>query len=582
MPDIDVPPSPILAAVDLDTPSEPAIDQTKTPYYKEICRVLKDVFQLDRFRHHQLEAMNATMDKQDVFVLMPTGGGKSLCYQLPAVCHSGKTDGVTIVVSPLIALMVDQVTHLKAKGVDAELFNSDQDSDISRVVRQRLLGAGRKPRLIYVTPEKLAHSNDMQNILRKLYQDGFLARFVIDEAHTISTWGRDFRDAYAQLKRLRIDYPETPIMALTATANAQIKQDIMTVLDIPKCLCLEQSFNRPNLDYEIRKKGKTVVSDIANYIKENYKDKTGIVYCFSRNKCEEVAAQLRNNHGIKAKHYHAQLSPSDKQRTQQDWQSGKCQVIVATIAFGMGIDKADVRFVIHHQLPKTMDGYYQETGRAGRDGNPASCILYFSFHDTRFMFKLIEENKDQCAQDEVKRQIEGVLEVARYCFNVTDCRRKLILNHFSQSFDPKDCHKKCDTCRADFQVENEDMTVPTQQLLELVDSINKNHVGPGVVSKTTCMDVFRGSRAKGITDKGYDSLPHFGAGKDIQRDRTDRLFDELLSRGALKERLVGNMQGFNNANVEVSNLMHQACIRISHALCLISYPKRRTHTSMVG
>lgn len=193
IPDIDIPPTPERPLVTL--PAKPAVDQTSTPYYQEAYRALKDVFQLDSFRHNQLEAINATMAGIDVFVLMPTGGGKSLCYQLPAVCHGGETDGVTIVVSPLIALMNDQVNHLKAKGVDAELFNSDQDSDISRAIRNRLMGPDDKPRLLYLTPEKLAHSNDMRNILTRLYKQRELARFVIDEAHTVSTWGRDFRDA---------------------------------------------------------------------------------------------------------------------------------------------------------------------------------------------------------------------------------------------------------------------------------------------------------------------------------------------------------------------------------------------------
>ncbi|TDL19606.1 ATP-dependent DNA helicase [Rickenella mellea] len=525
------------------------VDQTATPYYPEIIRTLKSVFKLNDFRHHQLEAINATMDGKDVFVLMPTGGGKSLCYQVPAVCHTGKTNGVTVVVSPLIALMIDQVNHLKAKKVDVVLFNSDQGLDSSREARARLLSPGRKPRLLYVTPERLHRSEDMRNILRRLYDGKELARFVVDEAHCVSTWGRDFRESYQDLDRLRVEYPKVPIMALTATANEQVMKDVIDRLRIQNCVLLKQSFNRPNLHYDVRpKQHRNVLADIAAFIKANHSGETGIIYCMSRNKCEEVARDLRDKYQLRAKHYHAQLTVEDKSRAQSAWQQGHCEIIVATIAFGMGIDKANVRFVIHHSLPKSLDGYYQETGRAGRDCEPADCVLFYTYGDTAILFKMIREG--DATLEEKARQEDAIREVVRYCQNDVDCRRAQVLGYFGQAFNPRECHKSCNNCLDEAEIVEEDLTSAAKDAISLVQSLVKG--GRERVTKNHCSNVFRGSMLKDVKDKGHDQQALFGAGAEMSRDRVDRLFDHLMNEQAFREEAVSNKQGWNTMYMQVS------------------------------
>ncbi|KZS99316.1 ATP-dependent DNA helicase [Sistotremastrum niveocremeum HHB9708] len=520
------------------------IDQTKSPYYKEAIRKLKEVFQLDDFRQNQLKAINATLDAKDAFVLMPTGGGKSLCYQLPAVCTGGKTKGLTVVVSPLIALMNDQVHHLQAKGIDVVSFNSDQGAEGARVSRARLTGSGKRPDILYVTPERLDKSTDLRSILGRLYKQRELARFVIDEAHCVSTWGRDFRDSYQSLKSLRLEYPGIPIMALTATANEQVMNDVIDQLGICGCEMIMQSFNRPNLFYDVRPKLKNVINDIASFI-QLHKGQTGVIYCLSRNKCEEVAKELRDKYKLKAKHYHAQMSPEDKHKTQAAWQSGECEIIVATIAFGMGIDKA-VRYVIHHSLPMSMDGYYQETGRAGRDGKDAKCILYYTYADTKILYKLIKDS-EKTSEEEKERQLEGVRAVVKYCQNDVDCRRVQVLRYFGQGFDPRECHKACNNCLDEREQKTEDMTTAAKSLLNLVQALGRKER----MTKVQCLDVFRGANVKTIRDKGYDSNPYFGAGAKLSREHAERLIDQLLVLDALREECFTNRSGWNNSYVQV-------------------------------
>ncbi|KAJ1310380.1 hypothetical protein OPQ81_007118 [Rhizoctonia solani] len=530
---------------ELNIPTQLEEEQSTSIYKDEIMDKLKSVFGLESFRTNQARAVDATMSGQDVFVLMPTGGGKSLCYQLPAVCTTGRTRGVTFVVSPLKSLMIDQVRQLRNKGVDVIMFNSDQSAKAAREARTRLVTRGTKPSLVYVTPEKLEMSGDMRKILDNLMRQGELARFVIDEAHCVSTWGRDFREAYQGLGFLRQSYPGIPIMALTATANAKVRQDVILKLGITGCVELVQSFNRPNLHYEVRKKGKGVVTDIATYIQAHHHEQTGVVYCLSRAKCEEVAKELREKHAISARHYHAAMTANDKSETQAAWISGECNVIVATIAFGMGIDKPDVRFVIHHQIPMSLSGYYQETGRAGRDGKPAQCVLYYNYMDKNSMERMIEQGgKDgkPLSYEEQQRQKDDIRQVIQYCQNTIDCRRSQVLAYFSEQFNPLHCFKTCDNCVNSEGMRREDMTDIACMALELVQSVANSRP-----TMNQAIDAFRGSKSKSLRDKGWDRSPMFGKGLEYSRETVERLFQHLVAADALREELYQNKMGYSNS-----------------------------------
>ncbi|KAJ8503097.1 hypothetical protein ONZ45_g11165 [Pleurotus djamor] len=511
-----------------------------TSLHSEIMKNLRGTFHLTQFRPHQQEAVEATLRGEDVFVLMPTGGGKSLCYQLPAVCEGGKTRGVTFVVSPLIALIADQVNSLQAKGIDALQWTSESGPQTSDIMRA--LKGPRKPKLVYVTPEKLQASGSTKQVLSDLYRANGLARFVIDEAHCISTWGRDFREAYTGLNVLREQYPNVPIMALTATANQGAVKDIISRLKIDGCVELVQSFNRKNLNYEVVPKAKGVVKTMADWIQSRHPRQTGIVYCLSRKNCEEIANKLRS-HGLSAKHYHAQLSIKEKEETQDQWQKGECLIIVATIAFGMGIDKPDVRFVIHHSLPKTLDGYYQETGRAGRDGLPADCLLYFAYGDATILQKMIRDPPDGTvpSPDTIEYQEDGVRQVLRYCDNDVQCRRVQILSYFDETFNPKNCDGMCDNCQYDGDIASQDVSKEAKDVIKLVESLQDSNV-----TQTYISSIYKGSGEKAIKQRGHDNEELYGAGRHLSPTLRDRLVFTLLIEGALTMKHVANASGFNN------------------------------------
>ncbi|KAH6610534.1 hypothetical protein Trco_000554 [Trichoderma cornu-damae] len=503
------------------------------PWSADVQKTLKDRFRMKGFRHNQLEAINATLAGEDAFVLMPTGGGKSLCYQLPAIVKSGRTRGVTIVVSPLLSLMQDQVDHMKALGIQAVAFNGECSAEYKRQVMSAF--NERNPEhyieLLYVTPEMASNSAQFLNAMQNLYRKKKFARFVIDEAHCVSQWGHDFRPDYKNLGQLRAKFPEVPVMALTATATQNVIVDIKHNLGMTNCQVFSQSFNRPNLYYEVRPKtsNPVVTQQIASLINSKYRGVTGIVYTISRKQAEDVAQKL-SDHGITARHYHAAITPTEKVEVQTAWHKGLVKVVVATIAFGMGIDKPDVRYVIHHGIPKSLEGYYQETGRAGRDGNPSDCILFYGKADIRVLKKLIMDGDG--SQDQKERQMVMLNRVAAFCDNQADCRRTEVLRYFGEDFNPSQCHKTCDNCRAGLVFEQQDFSEYAIAAIRIVQQQHR-------LTANQCADILIGRKYPG--SEGQNSDEYHGMAKGMKKHEMVRVIDRLSAeKGFHEDNIVGN------------------------------------------
>lgn len=517
------------------------------PWSDEVFTVLRKRFKLGNFRANQLHAINATLSGDDVLVLMPTGGGKSLCYQLPALVHGGKTKGVTVVISPLISLMQDQTEALLAKNISCAMFSSTQDSVQKKQTLSALMNGSLA--MLYISPEMFQQSKTMQNNLTKLHDQGRLARIVIDEAHCVSSWGHDFRPDYKALVNVKGQLPNTPIMALTATANEKVRVDIQGCLRANRRF-FKQSFNRPNLYYEVLSKDKNSQAEMTTLLRSKYKGQTGIIYCHSKNSCESTAGALQDA-GIKAAFYHAGMETDTRSYVQAKWQSGEVQVVCATIAFGMGIDKADVRFVIHWTMPRNMEGYYQETGRAGRDGEPSDCLLYYCQKDAgQMLFNCAREEymtNGRLDWELTTRQrqhhrelIQGVM---AYCENRVDCRRVQVLRYFGEVFEPSLCKNNCDNCRHghEYQRVEKNVTEASRNIIKMVSALQQSNSN---VTLAYCIDVFRGSTIKKIKDSGHNSIVGYGAGKSIDRSTVERIMYHLITSKALRIHTEKNRSGF--------------------------------------
>ncbi len=390
---------------------------------------LKKHFGYDEFRPLQKEIIERVLAGNDCVVLMPTGGGKSLCFQLPTLM----LPGMTIVISPLISLMKDQVDTLHANGISADLINSSLSQDEIATVMERARTGQLK--LLYLAPERLSVPG-FEDFLHELH----ISLIAIDEAHCISEWGHDFRPDYRNLKMLRKKFPRTPIIALTATATENVRKDIIKQLDLPEAQMFISSFNRPNLSYEVLPKKDSFGSILA--LLRDYRDESIIIYCFSRRDTESLVDKLIA-HGFSAAAYHAGLTAGKRMENQERFIRDEIHIMVATIAFGMGIDKPDVRLVIHHSLPKSIEGYYQETGRAGRDGLPARCVLFFSYADKFKHDFFIEKIADAEEQKKTRENLEQVIAYG----NLRGCRRRFLLNYFNEANAPMRCGN-CDGCIA--------------------------------------------------------------------------------------------------------------------------------------
>ncbi|KAM6936936.1 recQ-like DNA helicase BLM [Xenentodon cancila] len=509
------------------------------PHSQEMMKIFHKRFGLHQFRFNQLEAINATIVGEDAFILMPTGGGKSLCYQLPA-CLS---PGVTVVVSPLKSLIVDQIQKLTTLDIPATSLSGDKsDSEAGRIYMQ----LSRKDpiiKLLYVTPEKLRASNRLISALQHLYERGFLARFVIDEAHCVSQWGHDFRPDYKRLHELRQKFPSVPMMALTATATPRVQKDILNQLNMTQPQIFTMSFNRTNLKYSVLpKKPKKVDEDCINWIKKHYPRDSGIVYCLSRNDCDSMAESLQRA-GILALSYHAGLCDGDREHVQSKWinQDG-CQVICATIAFGMGIDKPDVRYVIHASLPKSVEGYYQESGRAGRDGEISHCILFYSYADVVRIKRIIGMDREGDKHTKATHY-NNLHSMVHFCENVMECRRIQLLAYFGElKFNRSFCKNhpdvSCDNCTKPNQYKMKDVTEDVKKIVRFVQE-NCEKVGARFgktaqqsrLTLNMLVDIFIGSKSAKV------QTGMFGMGAAYSRHNADRLFKKLVLDNILVEDL---------------------------------------------
>ena len=469
-------------------------------------QILKQYFGYDRFRPHQAEIIDTVLAGNDALVLMPTGGGKSVCFQVPTMV----LQGITVVISPLIALMKDQVQGLVANGIPAAFVNSSIGTDESYLIEQKALTGELK--LLYISPEKLFSQNYLE-FLKRLK----ISLFAIDEAHCVSTWGHDFRPEYTKLKVLKETFQNVPILALTATADRVTRKDILNQLAIPNAPVFISSFDRPNLSLSVLP-GRNRLRVMIDFIGKR-RNQPGIIYCLSRKNTEEVADSLRRA-GIDALHFHAGMDTAERSKVQDKFIKDDIQVIVATIAFGMGIDKSNVRWIIHYSLPSNVESFYQEIGRAGRDGEKADTLLFYTYSDIITRERMIFDSN---LPEEMKEVNRAKLDRMKQYSEAEICRRRILLSYFNEEV-TKDCGN-CDVCQN--PPVRIDATILAQKALS---GITRTHEK---VAMGMLIDILRGSNNRKIIENGYHNLKTFGAGKDLKYEEWADYLQQMLNSGVM-------------------------------------------------
>jgi len=505
-------------------------------------RILKKYFGYDKFRPLQDEVIQSILDGEDALVIMPTGGGKSLCYQIPALMM----EGVAIVVSPLIALMKDQVEGLQANGVKAGFLNSSQSAQVQNEIIEEVQEGQIK--LLYVSPEKLV-SQEFYYLLLQLKVN----LFAVDEAHCISVWGHDFRPEYSKMAYLKKQFPLVPIVALTATADSLTQKDIVRQLGLDEPKLFLSSFDRPNLSLKVAP-GKDKFKSILGFLRQR-PHQSGIIYCLSRKACEGLSEKLRNS-GVNANFYHAGLSSEERAQRQEAFINDETPIICATIAFGMGIDKSNVRWVIHYNLPRNIESYYQEIGRAGRDGLKADTLLFYSFSDVIVHRKFIEESA-------LKEVSNAKLERIQQFCDAQICRRKILLSYFGEHLE-EDCGN-CDVCKD--PPKQFDGSLIAQKALSAIVRLKEQ------VSAGTVIDVLRGSSRQEIISKGYNKVKTYGAGKDVPHQDWQQYMLQLLNLGYISVAYdEGNALKLTEQSKEV--LFSGRKVNLVHLATMKSEPKK--------
>lgn len=516
----------------------------------DIKEVLKNYYGYDSFRANQAEIIQTILQHRDCLVLMPTGGGKSVCYQIPAIVMPG----TAVVVSPLISLMKDQVESLRANGIEAAALNSGNDFSADTIVRRKCMDGTLK--LLYISPEKLL--SEIPFLLKQMT----ISLFAVDEAHCISQWGHDFRPEYTQLDVLHKEFPKVPIMALTATADKVTRQDIIKQLQLQNPLIFISSFDRPNLSLTVKRGYSTKEKEnyIFNFIKARPLE-SGIVYCLSRKTTEKFAIFL-NSKGVRTAVYHAGLTQQERDKAQLDFQKDDVQVVCATIAFGMGIDKSNVRWVIHYNMPKSIESYYQEIGRAGRDGAPADTVLFYSLADVVQLSQFAKDSGQKDVNLDKLKQMQNYAESGV-------CRRRILLNYFGEQRD-HDCNN-CDVC--DNPPKRFDGTEYIQMALSAVKRTDEQ------IRTATIVEILKGIASPTVKRKGYDALKTFGVGKAISTNDWQDYLLQMLQMGFIE---IAYDQGSivriteSGSDILFGRKRAELCV-IDHATQETAKPRRRLH-----